>query len=104
MTVAPATGCRCRRCGANAAKRPADESWVIYNGAAFCPDCAKQRQEERAEALAVDCPNCRAAAGQKCKNYRGQNKATCPERGRPAVEAPPAPPAVWPQQMELFES
>jgi hypothetical protein len=34
----------------------------------------------RLEALSRPCPRCRAEAGQRCKNYRGQNKAACPER------------------------
>lgn len=31
-------------------------------------------------AVDVPCPRCRAPAGTKCRNYRGQNKQSCPER------------------------
>src|SRR5262249_44139296 len=41
--------------------------------------------------LAVPCWRCRAQAGQKCRNYLGQNKQTCPERGQPRPTPPPAP-------------
>jgi hypothetical protein len=33
--------------------------------------------------LAVPCWRCLALAGSKCRNYRGQNKQTCPTRGQP---------------------
>lgn len=35
--------------------------------------------------LTVPCPACRAPAGVKCRNYKGQNKQTCPARGKPAL-------------------
>lgn len=42
---------------------------------------AKKRiAEEDDPALAVACPACRAEAGAKCRNYRGQNKQTCGTR------------------------
>jgi hypothetical protein len=33
-----------------------------------------------ADPLDVECPKCRAAAGYKCRNYKGKNKQTCPAR------------------------
>lgn len=41
--------------------------------------------------LALPCPRCHAAAGEKCRNYLGQGKFTCsarlhPESVKPTVE------------------
>jgi hypothetical protein len=55
--------------------------------------------------LDVPCRRCRAAAGAKCRNYLGQGKFTCKERGTPAPVAVPEPVAVKPVgsvQLELF--
>jgi hypothetical protein len=35
--------------------------------------------------LAVWCRSCCAFPGERCKNYLGKNKQTCPERGKPAT-------------------
>ena len=99
--IAPVSGCRCRQCGANAKLRPPEEQWTIYNGAAYCPECAEERDQEQAGALAVPCERRRVPAGEKCKNYLGQNKQTCPDRGKPA--APPIPAPQRPVQPSLFE-
>ena len=50
---------------------------------------------ELADPLAVPCRKCRAPANKPCRNYKGQNKQTCPDRGTPA-------PAPAPGQPELF--
>jgi hypothetical protein len=50
-----------------------------------------------ASPLAVDCRRCRAKAGKKCRNYKGQNKQTCPERGTPEPAKP-----TW--QPDLFST
>jgi hypothetical protein len=99
LSLAPSTGDQCRRCGDYARNQPADLIWTIHNGAAWCPHCAGQRDREQAAALAVPCAECRAPAGQKCRNYRGQGKQTCPGRGQPTDDAPPARPV----QPSLFD-
>src|SRR5262249_45451981 len=37
-----------------------------------------------AEQLAHPCPACGVGPGEKCRNYLGKGKASCPDRGRPA--------------------
>ncbi len=49
------------------------------------------------------CARCGAKAGERCRNYKGQNKATCRGRGEP-----PAPPRKRPvrpvlKQYDLFD-
>jgi hypothetical protein len=96
LSLAPSTGDQCRRCGDYARNQPADLLWTIHNGAAWCPHCAGRRDQEQAAALAAPCPHCRVPAGEKCKNYRGQNKQTCPDRGRPVpVPAQPVQPSLF---------
>jgi hypothetical protein len=62
-------------------------------------------------ALAAACPRCHATAGEKCRNYRGVNKQSCPARTE--ALAGPKEPAIEPlsatkpsgqklQQGELF--
>lgn len=36
------------------------------------------------------CAKCKAVAGEPCKNYKGQRKQTCPDRGKPAEQTPSA--------------
>lgn len=52
------------------------------------------------------CQRCHVPAGVKCKNYKGQGKQACPERGkrRHQQEAPveEAKDAARPTQSELF--
>lgn len=45
------------------------------------------------DALAVACPQCRAAAGEKCKNWRGSGCAPHRQRSAAAAATPPAPAA-----------
>lgn len=51
------------------------------------------------------CPRCRAAAGEKCRNYKGQNKFTCKQRltaeREPVTAVPPA--TVPPEAPSLFD-
>lgn len=42
-----------------------------------------QEQEQADPRLLVECPACGSRPGVKCHNYKGQNKQTCPARGRP---------------------
>jgi SAM-dependent methyltransferase len=50
-----------------------------------------------ADPLDSPCKACGVPAGEKCKNYKGQNKQTCPDRGKP-----PAAPAETTSQPTLF--
>lgn len=68
------------------------------------------RQQGRPEPtvpLAVACQRCRVPAGQPCRNYRGQNKQTCPTRGLsvPATASEPRPETepARPVQRGLFD-
>ena len=45
--------------------------------------------------IRLPCQHCCVGPGEKCKNYKGQNKQTCPDRGKPA------PPAAAPEP-DLF--
>jgi hypothetical protein len=54
-------------------------------------DEAPDALQAEADPLAVPCRRCRAQAGQKCRDYKGQNKQPCPERGRPDDEPEPTP-------------
>jgi hypothetical protein len=47
--------------------------------------------------LEVPCWRCGAPAGNKCRNYKGENKFTCKERGTPAPG-----PAPRDDQSDLF--
>lgn len=53
-------------------------------------------------AISVWCRSCYAFPGEKCKNYLGKNKQTCPDRGKP-----PTPKAERPKpatkQASLFD-
>lgn len=43
--------------------------------------CGEPEPEpEPADPLERECPRCKAEVGQRCRNYKGQNKATCKER------------------------
>jgi len=45
------------------------------------------KKEIAGPGLSIDCPRCRARAGERCKDYRGKNKFMCAVRKKP----PPAP-------------
>lgn len=52
----------------------------------ICAGCCKflQTMEPAShtdDPLSVACPNCKAPAGERCRNYKGQNKQACTERG-----------------------
>jgi hypothetical protein len=53
--------------------------------------------------LSFPCEECRVPAGERCKNYHRQNKATCPSRGKTAAPPPaPAQTTTVPVQLGLF--
>lgn len=43
------------------------------------------------------CKHCGVVAGEKCKNYLGKNKQSCPDRGKPVKEKPQE------KQLDLFK-
>jgi hypothetical protein len=61
-----------------------------------CPVCGLVTDHCRCpERLALPCARCGARAGERCRNYRGQHKQTCPERGKPAPEPAEEPPSLF---------
>ena len=52
-------------------------------------------------ALATACPRCHAKAGERCRNYLGQNKPAC--RARTEPESEPEPSSAPPAQQFLFD-
>jgi hypothetical protein len=74
-----------------ACKRPVGAvACLVKREGVICKKCwrkrAKAKQAEKDDAPVTPpgtCPKCGAAPGQKCKNYKGQNKQDCPGRKPP---------------------
>lgn len=60
--------------------------------------------------LEIICPKCKAPVGERCKNYKGQGKQSCPERTgrvrkqheRSAEQARQSEQTAPPQEPDLF--
>jgi hypothetical protein len=50
------------------------------------PD-AQAEEAQAIDQLAAACPRCKAPAGERCRNYKGQAKQTCPGRGQAHAQA-----------------
>lgn len=62
---------------------------------------AAVRQLAAINALYIECVKCGSPPGEKCKNYKGQNKQTCPERAQGELRE--APERFPPDERTLFD-